>query len=158
MRVRAHVALAAMFLLSCAAGGGVSLDATSDGSPIRSSSFTDGAWLFTVDREWDRSLVSVQFPSDPLSEAAYRPVTTGATLRVVVTDGADRVAIGEESPLIGKRTRDGEATVTYDLTECTFAGGRFVVWADANGLQAELTIFGSGVPIVQSQRGQLARE
>jgi len=44
-----------------------------------------------------------------------------------------------------------------NITKDTFAGGRFVVWAADVGLQAELTIYGSGVPIVSSERGPLVK-
>jgi hypothetical protein len=37
----------------------------------------------------------------------------------------------------------------------TFAGGRFAVWPGQTSLQAELTIYGSGVPIVSSEREAL---
>ena len=46
----------------------------------------------------------------------------------------------------------------YDLDEGTFAGGRFVVWAGEKGLQAELTIFGSAVPLRYGGRGALTRK
>jgi hypothetical protein len=39
----------------------------------------------------------------------------------------------------------------------TFAGGRLVIWSGTSGLQAELTLYGSGVPIFSSERGALSR-
>lgn len=130
----------------------------SDAPPATLASFGDGAWLFVVDREWSRSLGDAQLPSDPLPDAAYVPVTSGATLPVVVSDAGARVTIGSESPLVGSRVNESEAAVTYDLAESTFAGGRFVVWPQGQGLQAEVTIYGSGLPIVQSRRGALVCE
>jgi hypothetical protein len=46
----------------------------------------------------------------------------------------------------------------YNLNEGTFAGGRFVVWSGKNGLQGELTIYGSGVYIISSERGSISRQ
>jgi hypothetical protein len=45
----------------------------------------------------------------------------------------------------------------YELTEGAFAGGRFVIGSVASGLEAELTLYGSGVPIASSERGALAK-
>jgi hypothetical protein len=39
----------------------------------------------------------------------------------------------------------------FELDEGAFAGGRFVIRGD----EAELTMFGSGVPVVSSERGKL---
>jgi hypothetical protein len=54
--------------------------------------------------------------------------------------------------LTGRR-RDGIHPATYELTGGTMAGGRFVI----SGGRAELTIYGSGVPIVESERGTLVQ-
>jgi hypothetical protein len=117
--------------------------------------FGDGEWILKVDRRWNGTPGGVQFPTDPLDEADYLPVDDGATVRVVVSKGGDAVSVGD-TPLKGARTTDADGTLRYDLGAGTFAGGRFVVWSGASSLQAELTIYGSGVPIVSSERGPLA--
>jgi hypothetical protein len=76
---------------------------------------------------------------------------------VNVSEKGSRVSIGEE-PLLGELTAETAGSLTYDLSHGTFAGGRFVVWAEAQGLQAELTLYGSGVPVAQSERGTLTRD
>jgi hypothetical protein len=44
----------------------------------------------------------------------------------------------------------------YAVVEGTFAGGRIMVWRAANDdLQAELTIYGSGLPVIKSERGSI---
>jgi hypothetical protein len=95
-------------------------------------------------------------PSDQLAEADYQRVSGGPTYPIVVSDRSLRVAIGSP-PLEGSRTTVATKGIVYELREGTFAGGRFVVWASNQGLQAELTIYGSGRPIVRSERGTLAQ-
>ncbi len=91
-----------------------------------------------------------------MTEADYRPVAGGPRYFIVVSDEGGRVAIGSP-PLAGSRTTVTTEGIVYDLGEGTFAGGRLVVWSSSRGLQAELTIYGSGRPIVKSERGTLAR-
>ena len=43
----------------------------------------------------------------------------------------------------------------YDLDEGLFAGGRFNVWITDGAFEAEFTVYGSGVPIIRSERGFL---
>jgi hypothetical protein len=42
--------------------------------------------------------------------------------------------------------------VSFDLIEGTFAGGSFGVSAEDDGPEARLTLFGSGVPVLSSER------
>jgi hypothetical protein len=114
----------------------------------------DGAWELRVDRAWNGADGNIAVPSDQFTEADYQPVSPGSTYPIEVRDQAARVSVGS-APLNGSRTTETEESVVYDLSEGTFAGGRFVVWADNQGLQAELTIYGSGRPIVKSERGNL---
>ena len=95
----------------------------------------------------------------------YRPAANGETYAIVVSDRGAKVTIGAapagdrgmRSPLEGSRTSD-TGTVSYHLDKGTFAGGRLVVWPGDQALQGELTIYGSGLPIVSSVRGRLARQ
>jgi hypothetical protein len=118
------------------------------------ASFSDGSWELGIDRVWDPSSCSVQFPTDPMSEEDYEPVADGQVLTVVVSDDASKVAIGTQ-PVEGSRNSTAVEGIQYDLDEGTFAGGRLVIWEVGGGLQSELTIYGSGVPIVSSERGPL---
>ena len=45
--------------------------------------------------------------------------------------------------------------IAYNLSESTFAGGKFVVWYENNSFYAQLTIFGSGVPVIYHGEGNL---
>ncbi|NJL28936.1 MAG: hypothetical protein HC897_14125 [Thermoanaerobaculia bacterium] len=81
-------------------------------------------------------------------------MSEGRKLRIVISDGGQKVAIPEEG-IRGRRVGEPAAAAVFDLDEGTFAGGRFVVWGGPAGLEAELTVFGSGVPILSSERGTL---
>lgn len=129
-------------------------DGTGDNGADAPLSVTDGTYELQVDRQWDGENSSVRFPSDPLTEADYQPVSDGPEYSVVVSDLGSRVDIGD-APMKGQLESSGDDRIIYDLTDGTFAGGRFSVWADTTGLQAELTIYGSGLPVVMSERGRL---
>jgi hypothetical protein len=116
--------------------------------------FADGEWVLQVDRQWDRVAGNVQFPSDEINEGSYQPVDDGASYVVAVSGGWELVSVGD-TPFLGELTGSSIGKLTYDLTTGTFAGGRFVVWSGVSGLQAELTIYGSGLPIISSERGVL---
>jgi hypothetical protein len=70
-----------------------------------------------------------------------------------ITLEGDRATI---VPLDGKRAaisgrRDPKSTDLFNLDAGLFAGGRLVV----RGERAEVTVYGSGVPVVSSERGAL---
>lgn len=115
---------------------------------------SDGEWVLHVDRRWSGNSGSVQFPSDHLAEDDYELVDDGATYLVVFSSGQESVSVGD-IPLLGELEVETNGKQEYDLTTGTFAGGRLVVWTGESGLQAELTIYGSGIPIVSSERGAL---
>jgi hypothetical protein len=122
-----------------------------------SSSFSDGAWQLQVDRHWNGDLAGVLFPEMALDEDDYEPVADAAPYDMLVSDGWHFVSIGT-APSLGELSAGATSTLHYELTKGTFAGGRFLVWVTPNGLEAELTIYGSGVPIISSERGRLIRK
>ncbi len=145
----AIAALLCVVLASCRSGG----DGGTGGRAAPSlAEFTGGTWRLVVDRTWDGLAGKVQLPSDALPESAYAAVAEVPAYRIVVSAGGDAVEIGED-PLLGRRTKQTDALIEYKLGKGTFAGGRFVVRAGGDGLQGELTIYGSGRPIVSSERG-----
>ena len=114
-----------------------------------------GSFVFVVNREWaDEGPDGPAFPHDELDEEDYRPVDDGPRHAVEVSADGARVEVGE-NPMVGERKDAGATRIAYDLSEGLFAGGRFVVWETEEGLEAELTIYGSGRPIVQSERGRI---
>ena len=132
----------------------VGTDEDTDGCGASLSSFFDGTWEFRVDRAWDGTAGDVQFPTDALPEETYEPVSDGQVMEVVVSNVGAAIAIGAP-PIKGSRISTTADRIEYDLLEGTFAGGRFVIWEVGGSLQAELLIFGSGVPIVSGDRGSL---
>jgi hypothetical protein len=123
-------------------------------TPASLASFVDGAWSFEADRTWHSQGSGVTRPSDPLDESDYQPLTPTTVYRVVLSGAGTTVTIGT-APYAGTRTATSWDAVTFELSTGTFAGGRFAVWPGQTSLQAELTIYGSGVPIVSSERGTL---
>lgn len=114
---------------------------------------TDGSWQLQVQRVL-RDPAAVQLPSQVLTEADYVPSTEGTTHAVVISMQGQRVSIGD-APWSGARSAGDDQPITFELADGTPAGGRFSIWEAAEGLQAELTIYGSGRPIVLSERGAL---
>ena len=154
--------------VACGAGGDVSGGGSATPPALSATPpalIEDGAWDLRVDRVWDSRSKNVSSPSDALADSDlladsdFRPVSGGPTYRVVVSEHGSRVAIDESSvlkhPLEGERAYATADQLVFDLSEGTFAGGRFVVWPAEDGLQGELTFYGSGVPIVKSERGVL---
>src|SRR3989339_328335 len=92
--------------------------------------------------------------ADESQEGTTGVLTDGDGYLVVFSNGQESVAVGD-TPLLGEQASYADGRREYDLTTGTFAGGRFIVWPGAAGLQAELTIYGSGVPIISSERGAL---
>jgi hypothetical protein len=168
MKVVTMLCVMAMVLLGCSEtpGGGQSAETVGGetragdsallGCGVMLGSFSDGTWEFMPDRVWDKTMGDVQFPTDPLSEEAYEAVensTDVLPVLIVVSKNGDLVTIGESTE--GNLTSSATDIIHYNLDAGTFAGGRFLVWIDDDCFQAELTIYGSGVPVVSSERGRL---
>jgi len=58
----------------------------------------------------------------------------------------------------GRKTNEGDESIIYELDEGLLAGGRFIVWMNNDNLKVEFTIYGSGLPILKSERGHLVIE
>jgi hypothetical protein len=114
-------------------------------------------YVLRVDQRLDRTGVAA--PSDPPPESSFRAVdpfdayairVDGDTVTITALDGSQKTIGGRRAkPEPGSAA--GEERFT--LESGVFAGGRLVL----RGARAELTIYGSGVPIVSSDRGALVR-
>jgi hypothetical protein len=122
-----------------------------------SASFDSGAWRLQVDRRWNGEPTSVGSPESELAESDYHSVSDAAAHDLLVSNFLREVSIGT-APWLGAIAKGTRGTLRYELTTGAFAGGRFVVWSNARGLEAELTLYGSGVPIASSERGRLVRK
>jgi hypothetical protein len=111
-------------------------------------------YIFYVDRIADHP--DVQFPMDTLTEGQYKPINGGKSYDVKFSSNGESVYINSDS-LIGSLNAETSLKRKYNLTKGLFGGGRFIVWAQDESLYAELTIYGSGVPIILSERGKLLK-
>jgi hypothetical protein len=116
----------------------------------------DGNWKLEVNRAYNRGMNPLLSAND-LQERVYQLVKNGRAYQITVSNHGSRVAIQGDRLMGGPRAKTTDSRLEYDLSEGTFAGGRFVIWSEKTGLQAELTIYGSGVPIILSERGALTK-
>ena len=114
-------------------------------------------YVMRVDRMYDRSAAQQpQVPPEELAPESYRPAAPADRWQVVIR-GSKVVltAIGEHptkvTRLEGKEVPSGRPEERRFDLEGVLGGGRFLVHGD----DAELTLFGSGVPVVSSERGKL---
>jgi hypothetical protein len=117
----------------------------------------DGLWQLTIDRAFDQS-VSPPFPSSMLAESVYQPVSNGRTYRVRVSENGSKISI-EDLQVEGMLTKNLDV---YELRDTASgsrfgAGGRFIIMVGKKGLEAELTTYGSGIPIIKSERGSFKK-
>jgi len=141
--------------------------ASGQGAPIgdapKLDQFIDGRWVLRIDRAILVERLGLNRHSEQVDESEYRRISKGSTYPILVSDRGARVEIDGEKrtavhpPMKGVRSSSTEPIV-YKLDDGTFAGGRFVVWSGKNGLQGELTIYGSGVPLISSERGLISRQ
>ena len=78
----------------------------------------------------------------------------GARYRLVVSQDAARIEVVEPQMVAQFEQANAERLI-YGLVDGAFAGGRIMVWREASRIQAELTIYGSGLPVVRSERGSV---
>jgi len=102
-----------------------------------------------VDSVWDRA-EQPRLPDDVLPDASYLAPDVPHSWEVTV-DGEHVTLVSSDEKLRGRETSNVFNERRFEITEGAFAGGRFVM----RGEDAELTLFGSGVPILWSARGKL---
>ncbi len=120
------------------------------------SSISGRGCTLQVNRAWDRSTgTAPQYPYDELPDTAYAPTSNGTVYAVNFSQDGTGVTVGQ-TPLVGVLQTTTDERKLFDLQDGTFAGGRFVVWTSGDRFEAELTIYGSGVPIIQSERGTVS--
>ncbi|HEX7878467.1 MAG TPA: hypothetical protein VF720_03605 [Candidatus Eisenbacteria bacterium] len=119
------------------------------------ATLADGEWRLLVDEQLAAPVTGI--PGDAIPDSAYRDEPAGPELRVRAGQGATRIEIVDER-LVGELTRESTPTsLTYDLVQGTVAGGRFRAWTERDVVRAELTLYGSGVPVLSSRRGKLIK-
>ena len=110
-------------------------------------------YLFTVNRTATQPKVTS--PQQELKESDYSATADGKIYAVSFSTDGSSVTL-EPGTFRGEKTVVADKTIRfYTLTGGAFAGGRFEVRSSASGLEGELTIYGSGLPILSSVRGSL---
>jgi hypothetical protein len=123
--------------------------------PAAFSSLVGNTWLLSIDRVANGP--DVQFPGDSLQESEFTATAENIQYEVTFSDDGRIITLESETivPVSGERVYDGETSKRYTLDEGLFAGGRFIIWISNGHFEAEYTVYGSGVPIVRSERGKL---
>ena len=111
--------------------------------------------MLKVDRVADVS--NAQFPSDMFTEDDYSPTTDDITHLFSFSSELILEMVDDNEgtwPLF--ESTDDQLYYEFDTPEAP-AAGRLIIWVDesGDGFQAEYTVYGSGVPIISSVRGQL---
>ena len=95
----------------------------------------------------------VNLPTDSIPASRYQADTGRRSYSVRFSRGLDSVFIQNDS-IIGIKYLDTLNFRKYNITNL-FAGGRFIVWTNTQPQTAEYTVYGSGVPIIKSERGTM---
>jgi len=96
----------------------------------------------------------MKLPMEELPEADYTVSVSGKNYTVTFSANGAMVYL-EPGSMKGERDTSVGSSGYFNLTAGVFAGGRFVIRSVNEKLEGELTIYGSGVPIVLSERGSL---
>ncbi len=106
---------------------------------------------FTVTRDWVTRTAS-RIPS----ESEYVAVDNGPQWSLEFSEDGSAVRIsGPNGEVYEGELIDGDL-LRYDLGVGAFAGGELIIAPGSQGLTAELILFGSGAPVVQSWLGVLS--
>jgi len=107
--------------------------------------------LLRVDRVFDaKGSEQPRLPNDDLPETAYALASPSDRWEVVI-DGEQLTLVAGERRLDGRETSNVFGERRFEITGGSLAGGRFVL----HGQDAELTLYGSGIPVASSERGKL---
>ena len=117
------------------------------------SSLNGNNYILQVDRVIFNS-PDMQFPFDDLQEIEHFMTIEHIEYDVSFSENGQIVTI-EPGTLRGEIKNEDLESRQYELVEGVFAGGKFVVWKNNEKFDGELTIYGSGVPIVLCDSGNL---
>ncbi len=148
--MKSLVLMLSFFLLLTGCNGNVSDD--KNGADF--SLLDENDFAYNINRISE--IPDVQYPSDDLQESDYKYISNGTQYSVSFSADGEIVSI-EPGSILGHKIAVDDKSKVYELDEGTFSGGQFVVWTNDEGFEAELTIYGSGVPIIKSERGKLVQ-
>lgn len=137
-----------LFLIAGCSGKKLTDEVASDFAFLNGKSF-----VLEVNRAVKAPIMKL--PMEELPETDYIISITGKVYTVTFSANGETVTL-EPGSIRGEKNKTGNDTQGYySLTAGVFAGGRFVVRSVQEKLEGELTIYGSGIPIVLSERGSL---
>jgi len=139
-----------------ATGGAVSTGGISSTGCTQLSCLAGHRFVYQANRVWQRPNLGGW---DPLPESEYAPVTDAPKylLQFSATGAAASLAeiVSTQYPdPYGTLDSQDTTSVTYKF-EDGWTGEQFIVNQGTNGLEGDLTFWGSGVPIVEATRGPL---
>jgi hypothetical protein len=94
---------------------------------------------------------NVLYPHDSIPDSNYKHLDTLKSYTVRFSSAKDSVFVGTWK---GVKSSTSAGIIHYNIINM-MAGGYFALWYNTVPYQAELTMYGSGVPIVFSERGYL---
>ena len=118
--------------------------------PVSFDQLNGNAILFVVKQEIKHSVTN----GFSIDDSLYVDVGNGDQYTASFSGDHSSVSINP-GDLSGTRETETDKNLKYDINDGFFAGGRFVVWIENRQYHAELTQYGSGVPIVASVKGTL---
>jgi len=145
MKTRSALAL---LLLTCLLGN---CNKSPDTAANTTAAPTTNTFIFQITEIADHP--HVHFPNDTVSEHEFQADSNGRSYDVRFSADEDTVFVKHDS-LICIRVSEVGVVRKYNITNW-MAGGRFLVLLGMSPLKAELTQYGSGVPIIRSERGVL---
>jgi hypothetical protein len=131
-------------------------DAGSDSGALDLSAALSGKtftyWATTTQQRPDGGMLS-RNPTDQ----DFVPIIPVAKDVVVFADDGSTAQVtsvkNEHSPMTGTRTSTDQGKWSYGLMPPT--GGRLTVWLSGTTILASRVLYGSGVPVIYSDRGEL---
>lgn len=153
---RVFVVLSVFIVVGCGSSVTSMSGGTTGGQPPPASVTTlfGQQVTFLADRA-TASSVQPNVPNAPFAESDYTPLPQNKSYPVSFAADGNTVTVTGDSAMVGTWDQQAGDTRHYNLTEGVFAGGRFDVWSGDTTINAELTIYGSGVPVISSERGTL---
>lgn len=107
---------------------------------------TDHNYVLTITQVANHPPVLI--PSNAIPDSCYQLVNDNISYMIRFSESFDSVFI--DSLRVGQKDKVDSGKIYYKLT-----AGRFIIWEYNSTLNAEFTQYGSGVPVIKSERGVL---
>ena len=142
-----------VFFLQCCLDDNSLSDDRDNENEANFSQLNGNSYVLVIDRVSE--LPDVQFPHEDLHEDDYVESAQDIQYEVSFSDDIQTVTIKSKVLISGEIEKDDEDQKKYSLTNELLAGGRLNIWIEDRHFEAELTVYGSGIPILKSERGIL---